>query len=109
LGVLRGNDPAELFGRVRGGAVELLDRINDSLLDFGSDVVPNGDQVVGADQALAGVGEFAISNAPSDGFPVGAVDDDDRGFTAQLQCDRGELLGGPLVYAAAETFRAGKK
>src|SRR5699024_3116981 len=86
--------------------VKVFDRVNDRVLDFGGDVVTDGDQVVGAHKALTSIGEFTVGDAAADGFPVMPIHHDDRRFTTQLQSDGCQLPSGALIHPASNGFRA---
>ncbi len=54
---------------------------------------PLDEHVVGGDARLAGVDELAPGDAPGGDVDVGVAADDRRALAAQLQGDRGEVLG----------------
>src|SRR5699024_7195491 len=86
--------------------IEVFDRGDDGILNFGRDVVTDGDQVVGAHETLTGVREFAVRDAAADGFPIVPIHYDDRRFAAQLQSDGSQLLGGQLIHPPSNSFGA---
>src|SRR5699024_5140989 len=101
LRVVRGDHPAKLFCFTGVRTVKVFDRVNDRVLDFGGDVVTDGDQVVGTHKALTGIREFTVGDAAADGSPVMPIHHDDRRFTPQLQSDGGQLPSGALIHPAS--------
>src|SRR5699024_3992139 len=97
---------AKLFGLARIWTVEGFNRIKDGILNLGRDVVTDGDQIVGAHEALAGVREFSVRDAAANSFPVVSIHDDHRRFAAKLQSDGSQLLGGQLIHPPPNSFGA---
>ena len=90
--VRRVDDAGKIVAGLRVGAIELLDVSADGGNEF---VVHRSlDQyVVGSDAGLAGVHEFAPSDAAGGDLHVGMTTDKCRALATQLQGHRGQVLG----------------
>ena len=100
------DDAGEAVRGLRILAVELGDGQGDA---FGQHLghVRRGQHVVRGHAGLAGVGELAPGDAPGRGGQAHGAVHEARRFAAQLQCDRGQVLGGGLHDDAADAPAAG--